>query len=313
MTVRRASALPRRLEVGEVERLVHLVGAHPLRDAGQRVDPGLGREDALAGVLVEQRAPVAVDLVHAVLAPVGRAVAVLVADLGLEGDAGLCGGGAAAAHAAALGGRRVVGQAVGLDHAVRDVDAEAVDTAVEPEAQDAAELLAHLVVGPVEVGLRAVEEVQVPLAGRAVGLGDAGPCGAAEDRLPVVRRQLAGRAAAVAEQVARALGAAGGGGERRLEPDVLVGRVVGHEVDDDADAACVRLGDHGVEVGERAEERVDVAVVGDVVAGVALGRGVERARARWRRCRAPAGRRGASVMPARSPMPSPFASANDRG
>ena len=31
-----------------------------------------------------------------------------------------------------------------------------------------------------------------------------------------------------------------------------------------------------VEVGERAEERVDVAVVGDVVAGVALRRGVER-------------------------------------
>src|SRR5690606_41862674 len=40
--------------------------------------------------------------------------------------------------------RRVVGQASLFDHAVRHVDAEAVDAAVEPEAQDAAELLAHL-------------------------------------------------------------------------------------------------------------------------------------------------------------------------
>ena len=179
------------------------------------------------------------------------------------------------AHAAALGGRRVVGQPVGLDHAVGDVDPEAVDAAVEPEAQDAAELLAHLLVRPVEVGLRAVEEVQVPLAGRAVGLDDARPGRAAEDGLPVVRRLVAARAAAVAEEVAGALGAAGRGGERRLEPFVLVRRVVGHQVDDHADAAGVRLGEHRVEVGERAESRVDVAVVGDVVAGVALRRRVE--------------------------------------
>ena len=38
--------------------------------------------------------------------------------------------------------------------------------------------------------------------------------------------------------------------------------------------ACV---EHHVEVGERAEERVDVAVVGDVVAGVLLRRALERA------------------------------------
>ena len=58
---------------------------------------------------------------------------------------------------------------------------------------------------------------------------------------------------------------------------MLVGRVVRDEVDDDADAAGVRLREHLVEVGQRAEERVDVAVVGDVVAGVLLRRPLERA------------------------------------
>ena len=175
-----------------------------------------------------------------------------------------------------------------------DVDAEAVDAAVEPEAQDAAELLAHLLVRPVEVGLRRVEEVQVPLAGRAVGLDDARPGRAAEDRLPVVRGQLAVRALAVAEQVARALGAAGRGDERLLEPFVLVGRVVRNQIDDDTDAAVVGSGEHHVEVGQRAEERVDVAVVADVVAGVLLRRPLERAQPDRVDAEALRGRRGAT-------------------
>ncbi|BDZ54340.1 hypothetical protein GCM10025870_14130 [Agromyces marinus] len=60
---------------------MHLVGADPLCDAGERVDPGLRGEDALAVVLVEESPPVAVDLVDAVLAPVrcglGKAMLVL--------------------------------------------------------------------------------------------------------------------------------------------------------------------------------------------------------------------------------------------
>jgi hypothetical protein len=51
---------------------------------------------------------------------------------------------------------------------------------------------------------------------------------------------------------------------------VLVGAVVGHEVNDHAQAQPGGLGDHGVEVGERAEQGVDVAVITDVVARIAL-------------------------------------------
>ena len=54
-------------------------------------------------------------------------------------------------------------------------------------------------------GLFGVEQVQVPLAGIAVGLDDPGPRGAAEDRHPVVRRVDAAGPGAVAEDVALAL------------------------------------------------------------------------------------------------------------
>ena len=53
-----------------------------------------------------------------------------------------------------------------LRQAVRDVDAEAVDAAVEPEPQDRLELRADLRVRPVEVRLLGREQVEVPLAVR---------------------------------------------------------------------------------------------------------------------------------------------------
>ena len=49
---------------------------------------------------------------------------------------------------------RVVAQLAVLDDRVRDVEAEPGDAAVEPEAQDVVERVAHLLVPPVEVGLR---------------------------------------------------------------------------------------------------------------------------------------------------------------
>ena len=133
------------------------------------------------------------------------------------------------------------------------------------------EHVADLGVAPVEVGLGAVEEVEVPLA-----VLHPRPRRAAEDRAPVVGRLGAVAARPVAEEVARALGLPGRGGQRGPEPRVLGRGVVGHQVDDHLEAEGVGRGDQRVGVGERAEERVDVAVVGDVVAVVVLRRGVER-------------------------------------
>ena len=78
------------------------------------------------------------------------------------------------------------------------------------------------------------------------------PCGAAEIGAPLVRAGLA----------------------TLDEPGVLVGRVVDDQVHDDLQAALVRFGEQLVHIGHRAEQRVDVLVVGDVVAVVVL-RGFE--------------------------------------
>jgi hypothetical protein len=51
---------------------------------------------------------------------------------------------------------------------------------------------------------------------------------------------------------------------------MLTGGVVGHQIDDDAQPLRVGVPDQRVRVGEGAEPRVDVAVVGHVVAGVGL-------------------------------------------
>ncbi len=57
---------------------------------------------------------------------------------------------------------------------------------------------------------------------------------------------------------------------------MLVGGVVGDEVEDELEATGVDGGDEPVEVGEGAEDGIDVAVVGYVVAEVGHGRGIER-------------------------------------
>jgi len=154
---------------------------------------------------------------------------------------------------------------------VRHVDPEPVHATVQPEPQDVLELGAYPRVGPVQVGLLDIEEVQVPLA-----VGYPGPSRAAERALPAVRGLRAVRAGAVAEQVTGPFRAARGGGQRLLEPRMLVGGVVGYQVDDESQPLLVCGGDQCVGVAELAEQRVHVAVVGHVVARVGLRRAEER-------------------------------------
>ena len=61
-----------------------------------------------------------------------------------------------------------------------------------------------------------------------------------------------------------------------LEPVVLVGGVVDDELGDDPQAALLGFLDEAPEILHRPEIGIDVAIVGDVVAVVAAGRGVER-------------------------------------
>lgn len=130
---------------------------------------------------------------------------------------------------------------------------------------------------PVPVGLFGGEHVQVPLAGPPVRLGHPAPGRAAEHGVPVVGRLGAVGAAAVGEVEAGAGRAAGPGGERLAEPGVLAGAVVGHDVQEHLDAEPPGGRHQQVELGEVAEERVDAAVVGHVVAVVGLRGGVEGA------------------------------------
>ena len=57
---------------------------------------------------------------------------------------------------------------------------------------------------------------------------------------------------------------------------MLIGGVVDDEIDDDADAALPAAMGELDEVAERAVARIDAVIVGDVVAVVRAGRGLER-------------------------------------
>ncbi len=242
--------VPRGLQEVEVEGLMQLVRPHVPGEALLGRRPGLGDADALPVVGVEQAAPAPVDLVDAVLVEVRQHRRAEHLDLAARPD---------------------VGKPLRLDHPVGDVDAEAVHAEVEPEAQDRLELRVDLGVLPVQVGLLGGEQVEVPLT-----VGQPRPRRAAEHRLPVVGRQLPCLAPSRAEDVPLALGAAGARLHGLHEPGVPVGGVVRHHVRNDLHAVPVRVLDQRPGVRQRAEDRVDVPVVGDVVPEVGHRRGVER-------------------------------------
>ena len=143
------------------------------------------------------------------------------------------------------------------------IEAQPVDTHVEPEVEDLEHGLLDHRVGEVEVGLvgvEAVPEVRLghrvprPVRGLEVLEDDAG---------------VGVALGVVAPHVGVTLGRAARRTPGALEPRVLVGRVVDDQLGDDAEAAVVGGGEEAPELAQVAVVAVDGPVVGDVVAVVA--------------------------------------------
>src|SRR6185437_798924 len=100
-----------------------------------------------------------------------------------------------------------------------------------------------------------------------------GPGGAAEHREPIVGRRAVGtRIAPHIPVVARP----GTAGTAVAEPRMLVGGVAADQVDQHVEAERMRALDQPVEIVERAEYRIDRAMIGHVIAEVAHRREEER-------------------------------------
>ena len=163
-------------------------------------------------------------------------------------------------------GGGVIRVALGLGDDIDSVQAEAVNALVQPPADHGVQVLANLLVLPVQVGLFLEEDVQVELAGRLVPL----PRRAAELGRPVVRRDRVAvlvEALRVLPNVVVAVGVVLRGA-RFLEPGVLIRGVVCDQVHQNLDAVLVGGFKHLVEVFHGAEVTHNREVVRDVVAVV---------------------------------------------
>ncbi len=164
---------------------------------------------------------------------------------------------------------RVVAQLCVVEAEVDRIQAEAIHAAVQPEAHIVQGGLLHVRVMEVQVRLVDQEVVQVVLLAARLPL----PGAAAEQRQPVVGRGAilarVGPDVPVGLRVAAVLAAL-------AEPGMLDRRVAQHLVDHHLQAQAVGLGQQAVEVVQAAEQRINVAVIGDVVAEVGHRRPEER-------------------------------------
>ncbi len=160
-----------------------------------------------------------------------------------------------------LAARRVVAQLGVVEVEVDGVESVAVDAEFEPELHGFEQRVLHFRVVEVQIGLAGQEVVQVVLAATRIPL----PGAAAENRQPIVRRIAVllaiGPHVPVGLGIVAALTALD-------KPRVRVRRVREHLVDHHLEAEFMRTLDQRADVVERAEHRVDVAVVADVVAEV---------------------------------------------
>ena len=163
-----------------------------------------------------------------------------------------------------LGRRWVVPQLRVLDDDVAHVNAEAGNAPIRPEAEDAVEGVAHLLVPPVEIGLLLQVVVEVVLAGPLVE----GPARSPEAAHPVVGRLPL--ALAVGPDVPVPVGRCPRG-SRVDEPRMLLARVVRHDVHEHTDASRPSPRHQPVKVLQGPELGRDGTEVRDVITPVGVG------------------------------------------
>ena len=163
----------------------------------------------------------------------------------------------------------IVRKILGLQHVPQHIDAEAIDAAVEPETHHIVHRRLHAGVTPVEVRLLLQEGVIVILSGGRVPL----PGRAAEIADPIIRRSAIGRSVAPDVPVSLRIFSASATLD---EPWMLVGAMVGHEVEQNLEPAPMGLHQQVVEVSQRTEAWIDVAIVGNVIAEINHRRRVNR-------------------------------------
>ena len=163
----------------------------------------------------------------------------------------------------------VVG-ALALDEVGHRIEPQAVDAHVEPEVHDSQHGLEHCRVVEVEIGLVGIEAVP------EIGLGFGVPRPVGAQRIDEDDARAGIFLVAVGPDVEIALGRARRRHAGALEPGVLVGGMVDHQLGDDADAEPVGFLDQLLHVVEGAVLGMHRGVFGDVVAVILARRGIER-------------------------------------
>ena len=167
------------------------------------------------------------------------------------------------------GQRTVRAELCVVEIVVHGIQPEAIDPPVQPEAHHLQQPVLHIGVVKVQIRLAGQEVVQIILPPPRVPF----PGRAAEDRHPVVRRAAIGQGIGPDIPVGLGVGAAcpAFGKER-----VAVGRVAENLVDDHFQPQVMGTGDHGIEIVQRPEQRINSGVVGHVIPHVRHGRGEDR-------------------------------------
>src|SRR6266487_3313946 len=112
------------------------------------------------------------------------------------------------------------------------IDAEAIDTTIEPETHHIEHRLLYSGIAPVQIWLFHIEQVQVVLSGLRIEL----PGRTAKIACPVIGRTTIGGRIVPDVPVAFRIFAAG---TRFLEPGMFIRGMIGHEVQDNFKVAAV--------------------------------------------------------------------------